>query len=213
MKTRTRSAIGRARQGRQHPPRAGGARAGGAERRRARRVRRARVRALLSAAAGRRRAVALGEPVPGPIDRCLLPRRARARRRRRAQSLRARRRARLRLLAGHRRRRHAARPDADDPHHRLSVLPRAGLLHAGRYRRAGLSDPRRRHRRRHLLRPSLSGIHARARAWPAPISSSCRRPARSTSGRRGSTRRRCGSRRSRTATSWRSAIASGERSA
>ena len=82
----------------------------------------------------------LAEPVPGPIDR-------RVRRARRASSasscvLNLFERdgdAHVRLLAGHRRRRPAARPHAHDPHHRVRLLSRAGLLHAGRHRRAGVS--------------------------------------------------------------------------
>ena len=203
-------AAGRARQGGQCRARARRARTGGA----ARAPSSWRSRSWPSSAfirsvrrpADPRRARRDGARVRPPI--CFAPGRARARRRRRAEPVRARRRARLRLLAGHRRGRHAARPHADDPHHRLSLLPRAGLLHARRHRRAGLRTTRGRDRRGHLLRPALSrNTCARSRS-AAPISSSCRRPARSTSGRRASTKRRCGSPRFRTATSSRCATAS-----
>ena len=107
----------------------------------------------------------------------------------------------VRLLAGDRRGRHAARPDAHDPHHRLRLLPRAGLLHAGRHRRAGLRhEGRTRSAWPSATTVTIPNTCARWRS-AAPISSSCRRPARSASGRRASTRPRCRSRRFRTATS------------
>ena len=70
-----------------------------------------------------------------------------------------------------------------------------------------LRHTRRSRRRRDLLRPPLSGIHARAGARRRRSRASCRRPASSTNGRRGSSKARCARRRSRTATSSRSAIA------
>ena len=174
---------------------------------RARRLSPSCVRALLSAAPGRR--LASAETVPGPTTDAFAPR-ARAWRRGRAQPLRARWRARVRLLAGDRRGRVAPGPDPHDPHHRLPVLPRAGLLHAGRYRRAGLPHEAGaigvaicydRHYPEYMRALALGGadlvVVPQAGAldeWPE-----------------GSTKARCASPRSRTATSWRSAIASARR--
>ena len=128
----------------------------------ARLLRGAGVRAVLPAAPG---GPGLREPRragPGPDHRGVPGEGRGARRRRRAQPVRARRRPHVRQLAGHRRRRPPARLHADDPHHRVPVLPRAGLLHAGRHRRAGLRHDGRPARRGHLLRPPLPRVHARA---------------------------------------------------
>ena len=174
---------------------------------------RARLRAVLSAEPGRRR-----RPARSP-NRC--PARltdafaAKARELgvvARAEPVRARRRADVRLLAGDRRRRHAARPHADDSHHGVRLLSRAGLLHAGRH--AARRSTRRKRATsawRSATTATIRSTCARSRS-PAPTSSSCRRPDRSASGRRGCTKRRCASPRFRTATSSRSATGSGRRS-
>ena len=127
-------------------------------------LRGARVRALLSATPRRPRLPRTGRAGAGSDHRCVRHESARARRRRRAESVRARRRSHVRLLAGDRRGRLAPRPDADGAHHRVRVLPRAGLLHPRRHGRAGICDARRPDRCRDLLRPALSGVHARTGA-------------------------------------------------
>ena len=98
-------------------------------------------------------------------------------------------RAGVRQLAGDRRGRHAARAHPDGPHHRLPVLPRAGLLRPRRHRRAGLSDPGRapsawRSATTGTIPSTCARSRSAARTW-----SSSRRPARWTNGRRASTRR------------------------
>ena len=85
-----------------------------------------------------------------------------------------------------------------------------GLLHAGRHRRAGLRhEGRAASAWRSATTATIPSTCARS-PLPARISSSCRRRARSASGPTASTKRRCASPRSRTATTSRSAIASGK---
>ena len=94
-------------------------------------------------------------------------------RRRRSEPLRTRRRPHVRLLAGHRRRRAAARRTRM-VHITEYACFHTGLLHAWRHRRTGIRHARWPNRRGHLLRPPLSGYTSRARGRRRRP---CRRPA------------------------------------